>query len=84
MDLERVWYLGRTVRRNIPAVAAVVLPVRDIEAVGLCCEPAPIPEDGFPEHGVILGWNQESKDERKARQQDLIARLFADSIIRPR
>lgn len=70
---SRLWFLGNTIRSPLPVVAAVELPVAGVIAVGLQCEAAP--EQDYPEHGVIIGWDggTDAKHKRIAASQDLVA-----------
>ncbi len=82
---DRLWTLGQTIRakENKTAVAAISLPEARVFDVGLYAEPAPeMPH--FPEHGVILGWNQlpEAKSERLQVQTELAALCNAADVWR--
>lgn len=81
----RLWALGRTIRakENKTALLAITLSSARLTSVGLFAEPAPeLPH--FPEHGVILGWNQlpEAKSERLQAQTDLAALCSASDVRR--
>jgi len=82
---DRLWALGRTIRakENKTALATITLPDARVTRVGLYTEPAPEPPH-FPEHGVILGWNQlpEAKSERLQVQTDLAALCSAADVRR--
>lgn len=82
---ERLWHLGRTIRagEGLTAVAAVLLPVRTIDATQLSCEAAPeLPH--YPEHGVILGWHEGDEKSRRLNQQAaLAATVPIDAVKRP-
>ena len=82
----RLWDLGRTIRarENKTALATIFLPGARVTSVGLHTEPAP-EQPHFPEHGVILGWNQlpEAKSERLKVQTDLAALCSASDVKRP-
>ena len=71
---ERLWFLGRTIRQEKVAEAAAILPIAATSTAGLRCDPDP--QDGFPEHGVILGWSDD-KDRRLSQSQDLVASVIA-------
>lgn len=82
---DRLWDLGRTIRakENKSALATITLPNARVTSVGLYTEPAPeLPH--FPEHGVILGWNQlpEAKSERLQIQTELAALCSASDVKR--
>ena len=85
VDDERLWHLGKTVRAvsGLSAIAAAEISVATIRSIGLKCNAAP--EPGYPEHGVIVGWNSdpESKDARLAAQQELVAAIPASNVRRP-
>lgn len=82
---DRLWALGRTIRakENKTAVAAIFLPDAKVTSVGLYAESAP-EHPHFPEHGVILGWNQipEAKSERLQVQTDLAALCNVSDVWR--
>lgn len=73
VEESRLWFLGNTVRSPLVALAAVEIPVQSVIAAGLQCEEAP--EEGYPEHGVIIGWDKDpdAKDRRLSAMQDLVA-----------
>lgn len=66
---RRVSYLGETIRPGLRALAIIELPVSVVVAAGLQCEAAP--EENYPEHGVIIGWDEDSKSHRMSVCQDL-------------
>jgi hypothetical protein len=61
------------VRPGKSAIASVEIAVAKITSVGLDCRPSPetVPVP-YPEHGVIVGWD-EDKSKRLAAQQALAA-----------
>lgn len=75
---ERLWFLGRTVRSDKEAIAAIEIKVAKVNAVGLECRTAPT--DHFSEHGVIVGWSDE-KSVRMSVQQQLVATITR--MLRP-
>ena len=75
---ERLWFLGRTVRRDKQAIAAIEIKVEKVNAAGLVCRA--VATDHFPEHGVIVGWSDE-KSVRMSAQQQLVATLTR--MLRP-
>lgn len=80
---DRLWELGRTIRakENKSALAIITLTGARLTSVSLYTEPAPeLPH--FPEHGVILGWNQlpEAKSERLQIQTELAALCSACDV----
>lgn len=82
---DRLWELGRIIRAkdNKTAFATIHLTDAKVTSVGLHTEPAPeLPN--FPEHGVILGWNQrpEAKSERLQVQTDLACLCRASDVRR--
>jgi hypothetical protein len=81
VEESRLWFLGNTIRSPLRAVAAVELSVASVVEAGLLCEAAP--EQGYPEHGVIIGWDEgsDAKDKRLSAMQDLVA--TASGIHRP-
>ncbi len=82
---DRLWQLGATIRASEgkTALGAALLSVPDIQTAGLACQPWPMP--GYPEHGVILGWdpNSENKDARLVVQLELANSVSASRIVRP-
>lgn len=70
---ERLWTLGCTIRKDKAAIAAAVVHVPKIVLANLACRAAP--EENYPEHGVIVGWN----DDKSIRLAALQA-LAADTI----
>jgi hypothetical protein len=81
VEETRLWFLGNTIRSPLLAVAAVEVPVASVVSAGLLCEEAP--EEGYPEHSVIIGWDEDSdaKDKRLLAMQDLVAAV--SGIRRP-
>jgi hypothetical protein len=69
---ERLWLLGRTVRSDKQAIAAVEIGIDKVNAAGLDCRAEAT--DNFPEHGVIVGWSDE-KSVRMLTQQQLVVSL---------
>jgi len=72
---SRLWKLGKTIRSDKQAIAAFEIKVEKVNAAGLQCHAAPEshPVD-YPEHGVIVGWD-EDKSKRIAAQQRLAATI---------
>ena len=73
VQMARVWHLGATLRKKA-AIACVEVPLSVMPKAALKCEAAPV--DGYPEHGVILGWKAD-KSERLVAQQELAAAATA-------
>lgn len=67
---DRVWFIGNMIRAPKPVIAAAELPIPEVANTSLKCEAAP--EENYPEHGVIIGWDDE-KDKRLSVCQDLAA-----------
>lgn len=68
-----MWALGMSVRPGKPAIAAVEIAVAKIATAGLDCRPSPETDPiPYPEHGVIVGWDDD-KSKRLAAQQALAA-----------
>ena len=87
VSLDRVWFLGSSIRakEGLAAIAALKVPVRKVLAAGLSCEAAPIPPD-FAEHAVIVGWpvEEEAKSSRLDAQNALAAAVADLSyVLRP-
>lgn len=70
VSTERLWFLGRTVRIDKQAIAAIEIKVEMVNAAGLVCKAEAT--DHYPEHGVIVGWSDE-KSVRMSAQQQLVA-----------
>jgi hypothetical protein len=72
---SRLWDLGRTIRApEKTAIAVIEIAVKVIEQSGLQCEAAPETQPvSYPEHGIIIGWDQEFKPKRLELQQKLAA-----------
>jgi hypothetical protein len=70
-----MWFLARTVRAPIQPIAALELPVAAVTAAELQCESAP--EPNYAEHGVIIGWDIDTKPKRLAASQALVAAVTA-------
>ena len=81
---DRVWFLGRSIRKEsgLTAIAAVHVEVPGVVNVGLRCEGAP--EPNYAEHVVIVGWNvdPEAKHERLLKQTELAGMIAIDSVHR--
>lgn len=69
---ERLWFLGRTVRSDKQAIAAVEIKVEKVNAAGLVCRTEAT--EHFPEHGIIVGWSDD-KSVRMSTQQQLVATI---------
>jgi hypothetical protein len=74
---ERIAYLAATIRSGKCAHAAVELAVQAVIDAELECEAAP--EDGYAEHGVIVGWEDgdDAKSKRLSAMQELVAAVTA-------
>lgn len=71
----RLWSLGESIRAPLKAIAAVEVPVANVQIAGLSCIPDALP--CYDEHGVIIGWNEDDKSARLSIQQDLAASCSA-------
>lgn len=82
VDDNRLWHLARTIRSDRTAYAVAKISVAAIREAQLSCEP--LPQKGYDEHGVILGWNSDpdAKDARMSAQQDLVATITAQDVRR--
>ncbi len=78
-----MWDLGRTIRSDKNAVAAVEIKVSSVLKTGLGCSPDPetIPVN-FPEHGVIVGWSDD-KSKQMALAQELAANYVTTHMAPP-
>lgn len=73
VQVERVNYLGKTIRQDKLAIAAVEIEVNEITKVLLNCLAAPDIENKYPEHGIINGWDQNNKEFRLEKMIELAA-----------
>jgi hypothetical protein len=71
VSVQRLWELGASIRPQMSAIAAVEVPVAKVLSLGLLCVPDAMPD--FPEHGVVVGWDENDKSKRISVQQELVA-----------
>lgn len=72
---DRMWELGRNIRPGKSVIAAIEIAVAKIQVAGLNCFPAPETQPiNYPEHGIIVGWDDD-KSKRLAAQQYLVANI---------
>lgn len=66
---ERLQILGQTIRKDKIAIAAIEITVEKINETGLKCNAAPeLKTLYYPEHGVIVGWDEDKSLRLKLQQ----------------
>jgi hypothetical protein len=77
---ERLRKLGQTIRKDKVAIAAIEIKIEKIVEVSLKCNSAPeLKSLYYPEHGVIVGW-EEDKSLRLKLQQHLASNCTQTKI----
>jgi len=66
---ERLRTLGQTIRKDNIAIAAIEIRIEKVVEVGLVCNAAPeLKSIYYPEHGVIVGWDEDKSLRLKLQQ----------------
>lgn len=78
----RIWHLANTVRGGIATMGRADLGVEVAHNQALMVQAAPMPEQGYDEHAVVLGWPEGDSETIKSHHKMIAAVLASEAEVR--